>query len=146
MSAVEFLDIAGAAHEDPRGFVFFPWQQGFKETQEVLRTFHLISIEPGQVRGNHLHPGCREYLFTFHGEGVLLWEDPPGQVRERRLSGRSTLVRIPPGIAHALRNPGPEPLYLLAWRERLEGSPATPETVRHPLTAADWKKPHSLGD
>lgn len=135
MAAVEFLDISGEIHADPRGFVFFPWQEGVQDPQDLLRTFHLISIAPGQVRGNHLHPGHREYLFTFHGAGVLLWEDPPGEVQERLLTGKRTLVAIPPGIAHALRNPGPEILYLLAWRERMEGSPGEPETVRHPLTA-----------
>jgi len=136
MSQVEFLDIAGEIHEDPRGFVFFPWQQeGAQEPQDVLRTFHLVSIAPGQVRGNHLHPGHREYLFTFHGAGALLWEAPAGEMRERRLTGRRTLVAIPPGVAHALRNPGPEILYLLAWRQRMEGSSAEPETVRRTLTA-----------
>lgn len=135
MSAVEFLDIAGETHEDPRGFSFFPWQQGVQEPQEALRTLHLISIAPGQTRGNHLHPGHREFLYAFHGAGVLLWEEPPGQVQERLLTGRRTLVRIPPGIAHALRNPGPGVLYLLAWRERVAGSPAAPESVSHPLTA-----------
>lgn len=135
MSAVEFLEIAGETHEDPRGFIFFPWQQGVQEPQEALRTLHLISIAPGQTRGNHLHPGHREFLYAFHGAGVLLWEEPPGQVQERLLTGRRTLVRIPPGIAHALRNPGPGVLYLLAWRERVAGSPAEPESVSHPLTA-----------
>jgi len=135
MAEVEFLDISGETHEDPRGFVFFPWQEGVQKPQDLLPTFHLISIAPGRVRGNHLHPGHREYLFTFHGAGVLLWEDPAGEVRERLLTGRSTLVRIPPGLAHALRNPGPEILYLLAWRERLKDSPGEPETVRRTLTA-----------
>jgi dTDP-4-dehydrorhamnose 3,5-epimerase-like enzyme len=134
VSQVEFLDISGEIHEDPRGFVFFPWQEGGQDSQDSLRTFHLISIAPGQVRGNHLHPGHREYLYTFHGAGVLLWADSAGAVQERLLTGRRTLVRIPPGLAHALRNPGPEILYLLAWRERLAGSPAEPETLRHPLT------------
>ncbi|MHB8069619.1 MAG: cupin domain-containing protein [Desulfobaccales bacterium] len=137
MSEVEFLNIAGEIHEDPRGFVFFPWQkEGAQESPDVLRTFHLISITAGQVRGNHLHPGYREYLYLFHGAGALIWEEPPGQVQERLLTGRRTLVRIPPGIAHALRNPGPEDLYLLAWRERVAGSPAEPESVSHPLTAS----------
>jgi dTDP-4-dehydrorhamnose 3,5-epimerase-like enzyme len=133
VAEVEFLDISGDTHEDPRGFVFFPWQDGVGEPQDLLRTFHLISIAPGQVRGNHLHPGHREYLFTFHGAGVLLWEDQAGEVKERLLTGRRTLVRIPPGIAHALRNPGPEILYLLAWRERTEGSLTEPETLRRTI-------------
>jgi oxalate decarboxylase/phosphoglucose isomerase-like protein (cupin superfamily) len=137
MPEVEFLDISGETQADPRGFVFFPWQAGVKEPQDLLRTFHLISIAPGEIRGNHLHPGHREYLFTFHGAGVLLWEEPPGEVRERRLTGHRTLVRIPPSVAHALKNPGPEVLYLLAWREPVAGSPAEPESVRRPLAAQE---------
>lgn len=136
MADVEFLDLSEEIKEDPRGFVFFPWQGGVTEPQDLLRTFHLVSIAPGQVRGNHLHPGHREYLLTFHGTGVLTWEAPPGEVRERLLSGHRTLVRIPPGIAHALRNPGPEVLYLLAWREKAGPGSAEPETVSHPLDPA----------
>lgn len=134
MASVEFIDLSGKIKEDPRGFVFFPWQEGVKEPQELLRTFHLVTIAPGQVRGNHLHPGHREYLLTFQGSGVLTWEAQPGEVRERRLTGHRTLVGIPPGIAHALRNPGPEILFLVAWRERVGSESAEPETVSHPLT------------
>lgn len=134
MAGVEFLDLSGEIKEDPRGFVFFPWQEGVKEPRELLRTFHLISIAPGQVRGNHLHHGHREYLLTFHGVGVLIWEEAPGEIRERRLTGNRTLVHIPPGVAHALRNPGPEILYLLAWRERAGSGSGEPETISHSLT------------
>jgi len=135
MAGVEFIDLSDKIKEDPRGFVFFPWKEGAKDPQNLLRTFHLISITPGQVRGNHLHPGHREYLLTFQGTGVLSWEEPAGEVRERQLSGHRTLVRIPPGIPHALRNPGPEILYLMAWRERVGSASAEPESVPHPLTA-----------
>jgi len=74
------------------------------------------------VRGNHLHPGRQEWLYPFHGTGRFIWEDTAGQRRERLISGHRLLIRIPPGVAHALQNPGPEPLYLLAWREG-EGEP-----------------------
>jgi len=134
MAEVEFLDISGEIREDPRGFVCFPWQDRDKEPQDLLSTFHLVSIAPGQVRGNHLHPGHREYLFPFHGNAVLIWESQTGKVQERLISGNRTLVRIPPGIAHALKNPGPEVLYALAWREGA-GDNTAPETVPHPLGA-----------
>ena len=134
MADVEFLDLSGEIHEDPRGFSFFPWQDRLQDPRDLPRTFHLVSILPGQVRGNHLHPGYREILVTFHGAGVLLWEPRPGEIKERLLTGHRTLVRSPPGLPHALRNPGPEVLYLLAWRERAEDSPAEPETQPHPLT------------
>jgi len=135
MADVEFLDISGEIHEDPRGFVFFPWQDRVQEPRDLPPTFHLVSIAPGQLRGNHLHPGHREYLFTFQGVGEFLWEPRPGEIKERLLTGNRTLVLIPPGIPHALRNPGPETLYLLAWRERVGAGPGKPETEPHPLTA-----------
>ena len=134
MVGVEFLDLTGKIHEDPRGFVFFPWQEGAPGSQDLFRTFHLISIAPGEVRGNHLHPGYREYLLTFHGEAILTWEEPAGEVKERRLSGHRTLVNIPPGIGHALKNPGPGILYLLAWREPTGDASGEPETIPSPLT------------
>jgi len=137
MAVMEFLELSEQIKEDPRGFVFFPWQgqAGVTEPRDVLRTFHLVSIAPGEVRGNHLHPGAQEYLFTFQGEGVLVWEEKEGEVRERRLSGHRILVRIPPGVAHALRNPGPEILLLLAWRERIGIAAEEPETVPRLITA-----------
>ncbi len=134
MADVEFLDLSAEIREDPRGFSLFLWQDRLSKPQDLLRTFHLISIVPGQVRGNHLHPGHREYLFAFHGAGVLIWEGEPGKVQERLITGNRTLIIIPPGIAHALRNPGPEILYLLAWRERIGDAPEEPETLTHPLT------------
>ncbi len=138
MAVIELLELSEEIKEDPRGFVFFPWQ-GRAEVQDppdVLRTFHLVSIAPGEVRGNHLHPGHQEYLFTFGGEGILIWEEKEGEVRERRLSGHRTLVRILPGVAHALRNPGPEMLFLLAWREKAGSAPAEPESMPRLITSA----------
>jgi oxalate decarboxylase/phosphoglucose isomerase-like protein (cupin superfamily) len=134
MADVEFLDLSGEIREDSRGFSLFPWQDRVQAPRDLLRTFHLISILPGQSRGHHAHPGYRECLLTFHGAGVFLWEPRPGEAQERLLTGNRTLVRIPPGIPHALRNPGPEILYLLAWRERAETGPEEPETEPHPLS------------
>ncbi len=128
MADLEFIDISGEIHEDERGFSFFPWQGRVRDPGEVLRTGHLVSVQPGHSRGHHYHPGHEEWLFTFHGAGFLVWE-AAGQIQERTISGGSTLIRIPPGVAHALTNPGPEILYLLAWREPAGGGPTEPESV-----------------
>jgi oxalate decarboxylase/phosphoglucose isomerase-like protein (cupin superfamily) len=128
MSDLEFIEIAGQMHRDERGFAFFPWQGRVQDPEEVLRTGHLVSIHPGQSRGHHYHPGHEEWLFTFHGEGVLIWE-VAGTVQQKTLSDRGVLVRIPPGVPHALSNPGPGVLYLLAWRQPAGGGPTEPETA-----------------
>jgi uncharacterized RmlC-like cupin family protein len=132
MTAVQFIDLNGEIHADDRGMSFFPWQGRLQAPEELNRTFHLVSIRPGHARGNHLHPGHAEWLYPFHGEGILVWEVAPGQVQDRLISGDCTLVYIPPGIPHAVKNPGPEILYLLAWREIVGDAPATdPESVPH---------------
>ncbi len=128
MIDLEFLDVSPEVHADIRGFSFFPWQGRFQEPQEVLRTGHLVSILPGHSRGHHYHPGHAEWLYTFHGTGVLIWE-AAGQIRQKTVSGNRTLIRIPPGVAHAVTNPGPEILYLLAWRQPAGEGPTGPESV-----------------
>jgi oxalate decarboxylase/phosphoglucose isomerase-like protein (cupin superfamily) len=133
MAEVRFIDLAGEINADARGISFFPWQGRPQAPGDLLRTFHLISIRPGQTRGNHLHPGHAEWLYPFHGSGVFTWEAAPGQVREMTVSGDRTLIHIPPGFAHAITNPGPEILYLLAWRQSASPGLAGLETVSRPL-------------
>ena len=133
MAEVEFIDLSGEIKADARGLSFFPWQARRQAPGGVLYTFHLISTHPGQTRGHHFHPGHEEWLYPFHGVGVFTWETASGQVREQTISGDRTLIRIPPGIAHAITNPGPEILYLLAWREVSGPGPAGPETIPHLL-------------
>ena len=133
MAEVQFIDLSSEINADARGLSFFPWQGRAQDPQGLLDTFHLISIHPGQSRGHHFHPGHGEWLYPFHGRAVFTWEAAPGQVRERVISGGTTLVHVPPGLAHAVTNPGPELLYLLAWREVSGPGPGEPETVPHHL-------------
>ncbi len=135
MAKVEFIDITDEITEGPRGTSFFPWQGRLEVPRDLLRTFHLISINPGETRGNHLHPGHTEWLYPFQAPGILVWKED-GKTRERLVAGGRTMIHVPPGILHALRNPGPEVLYLLAWREAADGGTAEPETVPSPLPAA----------
>jgi len=133
MAEVQFIDLSGDIKADARGMSFFPWQGRGREPGDLLRTFHLVSIHPGVSRGNHLHPGFEEWLYPFHGTGVFTWEPAPGEIRERVITGDRTIILIPPGVAHAVTNPGPEILYLLAWRQPAGVGPADPETVPHAL-------------
>jgi len=134
MAEVQFIDLSSEITADARGLSFFPWQGRAEEPQGLLDTFHLISVRPGQSRGHHFHPGHVEYLYPFHGRAVLTWEAAPGQIREQVINGDRTLISIPPGLAHAVTNPGPEVLYLLAWRQVSGPGPTDPETIPHPLS------------
>jgi uncharacterized RmlC-like cupin family protein len=135
MAEVQFIDLSSAIKSDDRGMSFFPWPGRLQAAEDLLPTFHLISIRPGHSRGHHFHPGHAEWLYPFHGNAVLTWEAVPGQVRERVIAGDRTLIHLPPGVAHAVTNPGPEILYLMAWREKSGEGPGDPETVPRPQCA-----------
>ncbi|MFP3866910.1 MAG: cupin domain-containing protein [Desulfobacteraceae bacterium] len=130
----QFLDLGDRIKQDERGLAFFPFQEGIAppEGPIILKSFHLVSILPGQVRGNHQHPHKREWLYVFNGEGNFVWQDDQGQRHQRRLGGNQTMVIIPPGIPHALQNNGPRVLYLLAWRLP-EREISEPDTVPSPI-------------
>ncbi len=133
--AIEFVDLSSALHQDERGFVFFPWQHlpATLPLQEMCRNCHLVAIAAGQVRGQHQHPGKTEWLYVFHGQGRLFWRLPGQELQEKILADHRTLVVIPPGIPHALRNEGQGPLYLLAWRAALPGDSGEDDTLPAPV-------------
>ena len=133
MAAVEFIDLTEEVSEDPRGFSFFPFRNRVSRGDVLIPNFHLVSIQPGQVRGNHAHPGHLEWLYPFHGQGDFIWKSPDGTQASRHIAGRRVLIRIFPGVAHAVRNTGTEPISLLAWREPMGEEQGRPETVPYPV-------------
>ena len=148
MAEIQFIDLSGEIKADPRGMSFFPWQGRLQAPGELPSTFHLISIRPGQSRGHHLHPGHAEYLYPFHGRAVFTWEAAPGQVRERVISGDRTLIHIPPGLAHAVTNPGPETPLPPGLAGGSGPGPGEPETIPHPLerlptNPPGWRQTHA---
>jgi dTDP-4-dehydrorhamnose 3,5-epimerase-like enzyme len=103
-------------HPDHRGRVF-----------EVLRPDHLTNEEfgqlyvftavPGATKGNHYHKRKTEWFCVVCGSGELGLVDLATGERSRiPLSAvEPAVVRIAPGIAHAVRNTGSEELIVLAY-------------------------------
>ena len=131
---IQFIRLGARVRKDDRGMAFFPFQGG--ETpglaEKLLESFHLVSIAPGQERGRHRHPNQTEWLYLFSGAGWFIWQDRDGHRREHRLEGDTTLVVIPPGLPHLLRNDGPGTIFLLAWRLAAPGAPEAPDSVPWP--------------
>lgn len=102
------------ARADERGWVVDPIVPPFPE--EHLGQAHIASLEPGSVRGNHVHPGKAEYVFVWGGATELVWKGDDGRVvRERVGPDELVVFEIPAGVAHAVVNVGDERAYLLAY-------------------------------
>jgi dTDP-4-dehydrorhamnose 3,5-epimerase-like enzyme len=94
---------------------------------------HLASLEPGAIRGNHVHSGAAEYVLVWGGTVEIAWEDGGGVVREVVSDEELVVFEIPPGVAHAVTNVGSTTAYLIAY---YFGVPEEgwPETERKAIT------------
>jgi mannose-6-phosphate isomerase-like protein (cupin superfamily) len=65
------------------------------------------TLPPGGETAEHYHPVSEELYYFVSGSGRMRLVDDEAPV------GTGDCVVIPPGTAHKLWNPGPEPLVLL---------------------------------
>lgn len=94
---------------------------------EVLRREHVpegcfgqvyvFTCSPGSVKGNHYHTRKTEWFSVISGEGELILCDLKSLQHESvTLTGtQPTVVTIPAGTAHAMRNIGQSELIVLAY-------------------------------
>lgn len=131
MSSIEIISLPQYFRREPRGWSFTPFKDpGLTDKVAIdWTTFHTVSMEPGTIRGNHFHPRVTEWLLFCGGPVLLAWQDPDSEtVRKIRLKDNQTLVIIPPGIKHAIKNIGDQSLYLIAFRSPAL-SPQEPEVL-----------------
>lgn len=133
MHSLKLISLPENFRQEPRGFYFAP----FKDLELIPQieidwtTFHLVSMKPGTVRGNHYHPQVTEWLFFCGGPILLAWQDPDSEVVQKSLiENNHTFAFIPPGVKHAVKNAGNQTFYLIAFR-----SPAQPSKEPEVLPA-----------
>jgi len=116
---VEFIESGEAFFETSKGWAFFPFQSEVIPLDRVDgASFHVVKTLPGEVRGNHRHPGVEEWLHVFGGPAVFHWGLDNGGVGRRDLDNEQTVIRVKAGVAHALSNPGPNPVFLVSFRTK----------------------------
>lgn len=133
MPSLKIVSLPNSFHLDPRGWFFAP----FKDPKMIPQididwtTFHIVSMEPGAIRGNHFHPRVTEWLFLCGGPILLAWQDPDSDTIQKTLiENNHTFVIVPPGVKHALKNKSSGTLYLAAFR-----TPAPPSQEPEVLPA-----------
>jgi UDP-2-acetamido-2,6-beta-L-arabino-hexul-4-ose reductase len=73
---------------------------------EKIAQIHFAVSNPGAVRGNHYHKSRTEWLCVTSGTGRIMLEDSSTNERKELIvTGDSpVLVKISPGIVHAIEN------------------------------------------
>ncbi len=115
-------------HRDARGSLFEPVDATHLA---ATRNVHVVVTEPGGVRGNHRHLVGTEVSVVVGPALVRLKED--GALHDIDVpAGETWRFTVPPGVAHAYRNPGPGPMLLIGFNSELH-NPAAPDQVREEI-------------
>lgn len=130
MDRVRFYTLPDQYTSDERGWAFFPFQANLDRDPWIhLPSLHMVQVNPGMIRGNHFHSGTAEWLYAFGGKYQFYWEET-GQVKSTIFDKDDHVIYIPQGVAHALKNTGDAPIYVMAFREvDVPGQHSTPKTV-----------------
>lgn len=106
-----------ATKEDERGFVAKPFQG---KQLNAIYNIHLVSLNPGAIRGNHFHPTQTEYICVLGNQAKLVMVDSRTDKRSEKIidGKRCPLIMVPQKVAHAIENIGSESIYLLCYTNK----------------------------
>ena len=77
-----------------------------------VKNIHVVTVAPGEARGNHYHPEQTESLCM--GPGMALFTIEDGELKRYRFhDAQRVIVKIPPGVPHAIVNEGDRIEYVV---------------------------------
>ena len=101
---------------------------------------YVNSVNPGEIKGPHIHKNRTTSFFCVHGNVVLVIQDNNKKFHEIKIdSEKAVLITVPNGIAAAIVNPTTKIAKVLvladiAWR------PNDNEMINVNFDEYDWNK------
>ena len=98
------------------------WRDWDNIIKKIPKMVYLSSVNPGEIKGPHLHKNRTSYFSCIHGKVVFIIQDNDGIFEEIEVdSGEPVLICVPNGIASAHINVGKEQARILvladiAWK------------------------------
>tara|TARA_B100001540_G_C15779069_1_gene630082 strand:- start:490 stop:936 length:447 start_codon:yes stop_codon:yes gene_type:complete len=112
------------------------WDNIIKNPQMV----YLNIVNPGEIKGPHLHKNRTSYFYCIDGEMVLVIQDKNGKYHEIATNSKeSNLISISNGIAAAIINPSKSPSKILVLAD-ISWKPNDNEMINTNFDNYDWKK------
>ena len=79
------------------------WDNIIKNHPKMI---YVNSINPGEIKGPHIHKDRTSYFFCIYGSIVLIIKDDDGEFNELKVdSEKPVLICIPNGVEVAMVNP-----------------------------------------
>jgi len=118
MAKIRRVALGDNAWKDVRGWVLNPLPLAGLEGRP-LGNLHVASMQPGAIRGNHVHGSAAEWLLFCGGPAVLLAGTEGNPEAEEILvgGGEPELFEIPAGLPHAIVNRSEKEIFLVVFYE-----------------------------
>jgi dTDP-4-dehydrorhamnose 3,5-epimerase len=101
---------------------------------------YVSSVQPGEIKGPHLHTKRNSYFVCIHGKVVFILKDKNGNYKEIESNDEEpVLVFVPKNIPSAHINLSDETSKILALAD-LAWKPNDNEMVNVSFDDYDWKK------
>jgi dTDP-4-dehydrorhamnose 3,5-epimerase-like enzyme len=113
--------------KDERGWMFRPVYNvdgHFQVTNDDggagdIKNLHVVSLQPGVVRGDHYHKLQLEFLVLMGGKVEVKWQAPGEEARHSRTVDTQSpvLLRVPPNVVHSIKNVSDEVVYVICYSQ-----------------------------
>ena len=139
MQGVEIIPLT--TYQDERGSLAEILRAEHPLTKRDFGQIHVSKAHPGYTRGNHYHTRKYEWFTVVGGEGLLVLEEvATGERRAIPMGDKNMVtVRIPPGVAHGIKNVGDSVMYLIVYNEE-PFNPQDPDTFARKVVESDAEK------
>ncbi len=101
---------------------------------------YVNSVNPGEIKGPHIHKNRTTYFSCIHGNVILVIQDQKGKFHEIKTdSEKPVLVTVPNGIAAAIVNPSTKIAKVLVLAD-IAWKPNDNEMINVDFSAYSFKK------
>jgi len=116
MDTIKQVELQNNSWIDERGWGVNPLQ-ALGISEGISGNLHIVSLEPGAVRGNHSHTNATEWILVFGGKAKIVWRPQKASSVKQISGGKSkpALFEIPPDIDHAVVNDSNDTVYLAVF-------------------------------
>ena len=116
------------------------WRDWDKIIKNHPKMIYVNSINPGEVKGPHLHKNRTSYFYCIHGKVVFVIRDKDGNIHEIETDPeKPVLVSVAKGIASAIVNPTNNIVRVLVLAD-IAWKPDDNEMINVKFDDYDWKK------
>lgn len=115
MKDIQILNITKSMRNDERGWSISPEHPAF-HASDGKGAFHITSMAPGAVRGNHKHLVTEEWIAVWGANILFAIQREGGDKHEMHLDSHvAYLIHLPEGVYHAFKNVDKKEGYLYSY-------------------------------